>query len=200
MEHAILLDELSLLATCNTKTSFKNFEKVLQKQGYTLGYKPLIQNRKGKACLALTLKTVLDEKIPNQWGFRYGEIDDLCMALRVKRKSSVIQTRRTPKAATGPDIKKIFIGSRGVYGDIQEATFRIHPIPNKKLILTISWKSKGRDPFLHKLGSSGVRQASCVLKGKTKLTLQLEGLYEIVRAELKTVKKLAAQTGGKIDA
>ena len=59
---------------------------------------------------------------------KFGKIEDLCVALKVRMKECVVTTRNVPRAATGPDFKKIFIGSKGQYGEILEATLRIFKI------------------------------------------------------------------------
>lgn len=112
------IDEISLVVTCSADIPFQQLEKQLSKQGYTLGYRPIAKR-------SLTLLKALEKRVPNKLSSRYGGIEDICVSIRVIRKGQIIATRNVPRAATGPDFKKIFIGSRGRYGKIIEATLRI---------------------------------------------------------------------------
>ena len=113
------IDQVSLLVTCSVDMPLKQLEKQLSQQGYTLGYRPIAKR-------SLTLLQALEKRVPNRLSPRYGGIEDICVSIRVIRKGQIIATRNVPRAATGPDFKKIFIGSRGRYGKIIEATLRIH--------------------------------------------------------------------------
>lgn len=112
------LDLISLLVTCSADIPLKQLEKSLAIQGYTLGYRPITKK-------SMTLLQALEKRVPNRLSPRYGGIEDICVSIRVIRKGQIIATRNVPRAATGPDFKKIFIGSRGRYGKIIEATLRV---------------------------------------------------------------------------
>lgn len=115
---SLQLDTISLLVTCHPAISLRALEKDLNRQGFTLGYRPI-------GGRSPTLLESLEKRTPNKLSPRYGEIDTICVSIKVVRKGQIIVTKNVPRAATGPDFKKIFIGSRGRYGKIIEATLRI---------------------------------------------------------------------------
>jgi len=65
-----------------------------------------------------------------QYSTRYGKIEDMVLGLEVVLASGqVIRTGGAPKAATGPDLSQIFLGSEGTLGMITSATLKAHPLP-----------------------------------------------------------------------
>lgn len=65
-----------------------------------------------------------------QYSTRYGKIEDMVLGLEVVLASGkVIRTGGAPKAATGPDLTQIFLGSEGALGMITSATLKAHPLP-----------------------------------------------------------------------
>src|SRR5258706_9407342 len=41
----------------------------------------------------------------------------------------IVRRRPVPRAACGPDLRALFLGSEGTLGILTEATFRVHPVP-----------------------------------------------------------------------
>jgi alkyldihydroxyacetonephosphate synthase len=66
-----------------------------------------------------------------QYSNRYGKIEDMVIGLEVVlADGSVIRTGgHGPRAATGPDLTQLFVGSEGTLGVITEGRFRVHPVP-----------------------------------------------------------------------
>ncbi len=112
------IDFISLLITCSVDRSLKDLERDLNREGFTLGYRPADKNIR-------TLRQALEKRGHNLNFLRYGEIEDICTSLKIRRKGKSIVTKNVPRAATGPDFKKIFMGSEQRYGKILEATLRI---------------------------------------------------------------------------
>jgi FAD/FMN-containing dehydrogenase len=119
---------------------------------------------------------------------RYGEIQDLCTSLVAATPLGHVRTKKVPRAATGPDLKKIFMGSRRHYGDIEEATLQIIPKPDCRKTVVVR---AGKD-FLKRLWAGGVRPLT-LLRRSGALAIELEGLKDVVLAEEKTLKALAAR-------
>jgi alkyldihydroxyacetonephosphate synthase len=92
--------------------------------GYTLGHWPQ----------SMDLSTVggwLACRGAGQYSTRYGKIEDMVIGLEVVLADG--RTVRTeghgPRAATGPNLTQLFVGSEGTLGIITQARFRIHPLP-----------------------------------------------------------------------
>ncbi len=180
-------DPVSLLVTLPVTVRLADLEKWLNQKGYTFGFCPR-RLQKG-----LTLREALERRIPNRWSLRYGELDEICMAVEVQTPLGLVRTKRVPRSATGPDLKRIWIGSGRTYGSLLKATFRIVPIPEMRRLVRIPHRrAKGARPvgnFLRKVLASGIRPAAIERNGRG-LKIHLEGMKEIVSAEMKTVQKL----------
>jgi alkyldihydroxyacetonephosphate synthase len=55
----------------------------------------------------------------------YGKIEDMVLSLKVVCPSGIIETIDYPADAEGIDLKRIFMGSEGIFGIITEATLKI---------------------------------------------------------------------------
>lgn len=66
-----------------------------------------------------------------QYSTRYGKIEDMVAGLEVVlADGAVLHTGgKAPRAATGPDLTQLFVGSEGTLGVITEVLLRVHPIP-----------------------------------------------------------------------
>jgi alkyldihydroxyacetonephosphate synthase len=65
-----------------------------------------------------------------QFSTRYGKIEDMVVGMEVVLAGGdVIRTGGAPRAAVGPDLNQVFVGSEGTLGVITEATLRVHPAP-----------------------------------------------------------------------
>jgi alkyldihydroxyacetonephosphate synthase len=65
-----------------------------------------------------------------QHSTRYGKIEDIVVGLDVVlADGSRIRTGGAPRAAVGPDLTQLFVGSEGTLGVITGARLRIHPTP-----------------------------------------------------------------------
>ena len=61
---------------------------------------------------------------------RYGKIEDMVIGLDVVlADGTVVHTGGAPRAATGPDLNQVFVGSEGTLGVITGARLRVHPVP-----------------------------------------------------------------------
>jgi alkyldihydroxyacetonephosphate synthase len=123
------LDETSLLADVRAGTFGPDLEAALgaardNGRGYTLGHWPQ----------SMDLSTVggwLACRGAGQYSTRYGKIEDMVVGLEVVLADGrVVRTEGLgPRAATGPNLTQLFVGSEGTLGVITEARLRVHPRP-----------------------------------------------------------------------
>jgi alkyldihydroxyacetonephosphate synthase len=65
-----------------------------------------------------------------QLSTRYGKIEDIVEGLEVVlADGTVVRTGGFPRAASGPDLTQLFVGSEGTLGVITSARLRCHPVP-----------------------------------------------------------------------
>jgi alkyldihydroxyacetonephosphate synthase len=120
------VDEVSLTADVRAGTFGPDFEAALGTVGggYTLGHWPQ----------SMDLSTVggwLACRGAGQYSTRYGKIEDMVVGLEVVLADGrVVHTEgKGPRAATGPNLTQLFVGSEGTLGVITEARLRVHPLP-----------------------------------------------------------------------
>jgi alkyldihydroxyacetonephosphate synthase len=128
LDGLVALDETSLLADVRAGTFGPDLEAALGAvgpgEGYTLGHWPQ----------SMDLSTVggwLACRGAGQYSTRYGKIEDMVVGLEVVLADGrVVRTEGLgPRAATGPNLTQLFVGSEGTLGIITEARLRVHPRP-----------------------------------------------------------------------
>lgn len=118
-------DPRSLVADVRAGTFGPDLEDGLRvPHGVTLGHWPQ----------SMALSTVggwLACRGAGQYSNRYGKIEDMVLGLEVVLADGrVVRTGgRGPRAAVGPDLNQLFVGSEGTLGVITEARLRVHPVP-----------------------------------------------------------------------
>jgi alkyldihydroxyacetonephosphate synthase len=122
----VRVDETSLTADVRAGTFGPDLEDALggMGSGYTLGHWPQ----------SIDLSTVggwLACRGAGQYSTRYGKIEDMVIGLEVVLADGrVVHTEgHGPRAATGPNLTQLFVGSEGTLGIITEARLRVHPRP-----------------------------------------------------------------------
>jgi alkyldihydroxyacetonephosphate synthase len=126
MAGLVAVDETSLTADVRAGTFGPDLETALgaHGSGYTLGHWPQ----------SMDLSTVggwVACRGAGQYSTRYGKIEDMVRGLEVVLADGrVVRTEgHGPRAATGPSLTQLFVGSEGTLGVITEARLAIHPLP-----------------------------------------------------------------------
>ncbi len=119
-------DATSLTAGFRAGTNGMEAERAVAERGFTLGHWPQ----------SIELSTVggwVATRASGQFSTAYGNIEDLVLDLEVVLPdASVLRTRRTPRAAAGPDLRQLFLGSEGTLGVVTEVTFSLRPQPEAR--------------------------------------------------------------------
>jgi len=118
------VDAVSLVADVRAGTFGDVLEDELRvSHGVTVGHWPQ----------SVALSTVggwLACRGAGQYSTRYGKIEDIVEGLDVVlADGTVVHTGGVPRAAAGPDLTQVFVGSEGTLGVITGARLRVHPTP-----------------------------------------------------------------------
>ncbi len=184
-------------------------ESELSKRGYTLHHSPQSLDRS-------TVGGWVATRACGQFSSRWGGIEDLLLAVTVAlANGTVISTPLAPRAALGPDVKSLFIGSEGTLGVVLDVTLRIFPIPSYRRLETFSFPSLGAgllglrsvmqcglQPFLARLYDAEESlhvarwSGSAFPAAGNLLLLGSEGSQEVAEAEYAAAMSLLQEHGG----
>jgi alkyldihydroxyacetonephosphate synthase len=117
------VDATSLRLRVLPGTFGDDLEQQLAEHGVTLGHWP-------QSVAISTVGGWLACRGAGQYSTRYGKIEDMVVGLEVvDGRGRRFRTGGHPRAATGPDLTQVFVGSEGTLGVITEATLRVRPRP-----------------------------------------------------------------------
>jgi alkyldihydroxyacetonephosphate synthase len=199
--------EEDLLAVVRAGTNGWELEQELQARGLTTGHWPQ----------SIRLSTVggwVATRASGQFSTAYGSVEDLVLALEaVLPDGRVLRTRRTPRAASGPDLRHLLLGSEGTLGLVTEVTFSLRPLPERRLAQAFSFASfragleairrsmaVGHRPPVVRLydGVEADRHFGAYAPdGHAFLVLVHEGPRGVVEAEVALVADLCRAAGGR---
>jgi alkyldihydroxyacetonephosphate synthase len=160
------VDDTSLRLRVLPGTFGDDLESGLAARGVTLGHWP-------QSMAISTVGGWLACRGAGQYSTRYGKIEDMVIGLEVvDGRGRRFRTGGHPRAATGPDLSQVFVGSEGTLGVITEATLRVRPRP-----AGTGWAAYGFEQF-----TAGLDACRRVLRrGATPAVLRLYDHAESVR-------------------
>jgi alkyldihydroxyacetonephosphate synthase len=207
MNRHLELNETALYSVAQAGLLGGEYEKLLQARGYTTGHYPQSIDRASVGGLVAT-------RSAGQFSTKYGNIEDLVLGLEVVLASGDVVRLGpiVPRAAAGPSLREIFLGSEGALGVITEVTQRVYPLPEKRVTDCFPFPSMaagldairrilrfGWHPAVLRLydgieagrnfASAGVTDGSCVL------LVVSEGPAALVAAEMQAVAEIAGTKG-----
>ncbi len=122
--------EEDLMAFAEAGVNGAYLEGYLNYHGYTLGQIP-------QSLYSSTLGGWIATKAIGQFSTKYGGIEDMVIGIRaVIPPGTVVSLKPVPRTSTGPDLRKIFIGSEGTLGVVTSAFLRIWEFPKKRIFLS----------------------------------------------------------------
>ena len=190
----------SMSAKVQAGVILQNLEEALNHKGFTFGHDP------GSFPSATVGGCISTWSLGWRAG-KYGDMGSLVLALKVVLPTGVVvETREVPKSSTGFDVKSLFIGAEGTLGVITEALLRIHPLPEKRVILMYSFNSfEQAYKSLLKVFRSGLTPTTSYVEDsmneqESVVFLGYEGVKEIVEVQVKRAASiLEAEGGTKLD-
>jgi alkyldihydroxyacetonephosphate synthase len=206
LEGETALDEVDLTVTVPASRLGAELEAALNAAGFTLGHSPQSLHRSSVGGWLATLAT-------GQFSSYYGGIEDLVHGYTVVLADGhLAQLVASPRAAMGPDLRRLFIGSEGTLGVIVSVTLKVFPLPEARLLETYALPSihaglevmreeaaLGLRPFLLRFydadearhATGGAHAGAPVLFAGT------QGPAKLAAAELELLGELVERHGGR---
>ena len=129
----IKINDKNLTVTAQTGINGMNLERYLNSKGYTGGHIP-------QSLYTSSLGGWIAHRAAGQFSTKYGKIEDIVLGMEVVLpQGEIIQFKTIPRAATGPQLDKFFIGGEGTLGIITHATLKIWPYPEKRALLSYAF-------------------------------------------------------------
>lgn len=206
MKQVLALDETNLMVKVQGGKLGLALENELNERGYTLNHSPQSLDRSSVAGWVAT-------RAIGQFSSRYGGIEDLTGAFTVVLPTGeIVETKFAPRAAIGPDLRHVFMGSEGTMGVITDVTLKIFPLAEHRLFEAVKFDSVaagaavmrqfmqvGLRPFLVRFYD--VDEAKHAMQDQSfdrcVMFLGFEGLKAVAEAEYKAVMDLCLAEGGQ---
>jgi alkyldihydroxyacetonephosphate synthase len=117
------IDDVSMCVEVLPGTFGPDLEGAVRERGLTIGHWPQ----------SVDISTVggwVACRGAGQYSTRYGKIEDMVVGLEVVlADGTVVRTGGAPRAAVGPDLTQLFVGSEGTMGIVTRVWLRAHPLP-----------------------------------------------------------------------
>jgi alkyldihydroxyacetonephosphate synthase len=198
MNRIVAVDAEARSARVEAGAVLEDVEKTLNRNDFILGHDPW----------TLPVATVGGAISTNSMGYRgglYGSMGEQVLGLEaVLPSGEVLRTRAVPKASVGIDLKSLLIGGEGCFGVITEATLRIFPKPEKRVIYGFRFDSFEvgyhaiQSMFLRRLRPAVLDfgDADDKFAAGAVLYLGFEGISEVVDTEGKRAIAICEEFGG----
>jgi alkyldihydroxyacetonephosphate synthase len=201
------IDEYNLIASFDAGVRGSDAESALAARGLTLGHYP---QSIGVSSVGGWIAT----RAAGQFSTAYGSIEDIVFALEaVLPNGDVIQTRRTPRASAGPDLRHLLMGSEGTLGVITGVSLSVRRAREKRIGAAFHLPSMEsgfeaqREILQRGLEPPVLRQydtiesermfPSYARSGQCLLVLVHEGTAAKVDAEAALIEQIARTAGGE---
>jgi len=205
MRRTRFIDEHNLLAAFDAGKRGMDAENEVAERGLTIGHWPQ----------SIELSSVggwVSTRASGQFSTGYGNIEDLVYSIEaVLADGTVIEAGKAPRAAAGPDLRHLFLGSEGTLGIVTGVTFSLrrapedrrftafysptlgHGIEVQRVILQAGWQ-----PCVMRLYDAvetGRNFAEHARAGEGILLMVHEGPRARVEVETAAVRELCAEHG-----
>lgn len=199
MNQALEIDVAARSARVQAGIVLEVLDERLNEHDFILGHDPW----------TLPVATVGGAISTNSVGYRagvYGSMGEQLLGLQaVMANGEILSIRAVPKSSTGPDLRHLLVGGEGCFGIVTEATLKIFPKPEKRVVRALFFPSfePGFDA-IQKLFAAGLQPALLDFgdddeknKHGAVLYVAFEGTAEIVAAEDALATDILLRNGGK---
>jgi alkyldihydroxyacetonephosphate synthase len=205
MQGVTAVDAVSGLVTVRPGTFGSDLEETLRRDhGLTVGHWP-------QSVAISTVGGWVACRGAGQYSTRYGKVEDMVRGLEVVlADGTVLRTGGGPRAAAGPDLTQVFVGSEGTLGVVTEVTLVAHPVPAAELRAAYAFPSftdgleacrralrRGATPAVLRLYDEAESARSHGTAGTANLLVLDEGDPALVAATIAAVHAACVEAGGQ---
>jgi alkyldihydroxyacetonephosphate synthase len=199
------LDEVDRTVTVAAGIRGSDLESWLTERGLTLNHSPQSLGRS-------TVGGWIATRATGQFSSRYGGIEDLVLGYQVVlADGTVADLGQRPRAAMGPDLKQLFIGSEGTLGVVTRVTLKVYARPEHRVVEAFAMPGveaglrvmrevvqAGLRPFLVRFydADEATHAAPHLSPPAPVLFLGHEGLTAVATAEHAAARSLVEAAGG----
>ncbi len=198
LEGITKLSEKSLIAEVEAGVPVERLERLLNGHDLTLGdVDPRARRRSIGAAAARNLLI--------RRSVAYGALGNICLAVRgVLANGTLIETRPTPRSATGPELDRVLVGAGGKLGLMTRLTLRLAALPAYHEPRTYVFGTLAqalhcaKEALRHGLHISSAR----VTQGSSNAYFAanlVASTAELLRAERTVLAATATHHGGKVE-
>ncbi|MBY9009723.1 MAG: FAD-binding oxidoreductase [Candidatus Lokiarchaeota archaeon] len=127
------LNDKDLTVSAQAGINGMNLERFLNAKGYTTGHIP-------QSIQMSSLGGWIAHRAAGQFSTKYGKIEDIVLGMEVVLpEGKLISFKTVPRASTGPQLDKLFIGGEGTLGIVTKATLKIWPYPEKRSLISYAF-------------------------------------------------------------
>ncbi|PID39551.1 MAG: hypothetical protein CSA65_09610 [Proteobacteria bacterium] len=206
LSNILRLDETSLLVQSQCGIQLRFLEDALRRDQLTLGPLP-------DSMYTSTLGGVLADPPPLAYSPLCGALHEACIGVTVATAAGgLLETRISPRSATGPDLARLYLASAGALGVIADAVLRVQRLPEDQTPLLFDFDEPGAAiASAAKALALGVRPARLQVQiGKPAthpiagesfsrqaiLATQIAGPTTLLRAQRQQLEQVVAEHGG----
>ncbi|MFT0846878.1 FAD-binding oxidoreductase [Actinomycetaceae bacterium L2_0104] len=187
----------------------QDLDDYLRERGFTLGHYPQSFSLAGVAG-SISLRG------SGTFSSLYGNVEDIVAELRVVLPTGEIyESHYSPRSATGPDLRQLFIGAEGTFGVLTEVTLKVYKTPEARIFQSYAFKSfkdaldtvqqtlwLGINPAVARIydpveGSAKHAQFTTESDDEWLMVLLYEGSEEVVAAQEARVNQIALGNGAR---
>jgi alkyldihydroxyacetonephosphate synthase len=129
------INDMDLTVTVESGINGMNLERFLNEKGYTCGHIP-------QSLYFSSVGGWIAHRSAGQFSTKYGKIEDIVIGMEVVLpQGEIINFKPVPRASTGPQLDKLFIGGEGTLGIVTKATLKIWPYPAKRTLISYAFHS-----------------------------------------------------------
>ncbi len=121
----IQIDDISLLVTCDADVLWSDLEQYVNQSDLTLGFY-------GAQSSEVSIRDLLNKNPKNLFDQQYGSALDACVSMNLQGKDGrTYHLKTVPRTAAGPDFRRLLLLAGKRFGQMNQVTLRLHPLPER---------------------------------------------------------------------